>query len=130
MKSLRLKCILFSALAGLFVGFFWEGYGAIYLWDLANPKVIMFVIAMIAWPVLGLIMGFVLKRIEACCHKSKVYFKPLVGPLALVIAKITSVIGIISFRPSEPLIFGVPSYMMIGMVILVYLLDDILGLIE
>ncbi len=120
------KKLIVNILTGLIVGFFWEGYGAIYLWDLANPKILMFGLAMIGWSILGAIILFILRKIEIWFPENTVFIKPLVGPLALVIAKVTNEIGIISFKPSVPLIFGVPPYMMIGMTILVYFLDDLI----
>jgi hypothetical protein len=123
---LQLRVALFSAFIGLFVGFFWEGYGAFYLWTLASPKFIIFGLAMIAWSIIGIAMATVLRWIETISPCCKIFFKPLIGPLALVIAKITNVVGIISFPSTKPLIFGVPLYMMIGLLLLVYLLDDLL----
>ncbi len=126
---LQLRVALFSAFIGLFVGFFWEGYGAFYLWTLAFPKLI-FGLAMIAWSMIGVAMALILRCIETISPRCKIFLKPLVGPLALIIAKMTNVVGIISFPSTKPLIFGVPLYMMIGLLVLVYLLDDLLSLLR
>lgn len=128
--TLKLREALFSAFIGLLVGFFWEGYGCIYLWDLATPKFIVFGLAMIAWSMIGLVMAVILRRIERISPRCKVFSKPLVGPLALVVARITNEVGLISYPSTEPLIFGVPLYMMTGWLVLVYLLDDLLRLVK
>lgn len=123
---LKLREVFFSALTGLLVGFFWEGYGCIYLWDLANPKFVVFGLAMIAWSIIGFVMAVILRWIRRVSPRCIIFYKPLAGPLALVVAKITGEVGLISYPSTNPLIFGVPLYMMTGWLILVYLLDDLL----
>ena len=123
---LDLRSGLLSALVGFLVGFAWEGFGAAYLWVLSDPRLLIFGLAMIAWAILGLIMATILRITEVNAPRYKVFAKPLTGPLALVVAMITSKAGLISYPSVKLSLFGVPWYMMIGWLVLAYLLDLII----
>ncbi|MFQ6039470.1 MAG: hypothetical protein ACE5PV_01335 [Candidatus Poribacteria bacterium] len=121
---LNRRAALFSALIGFLVGFVWEGFGAVYLWVLSAPQLLIFGLAMIVWPILGLIMATVLRIIEAIAPKYKVFLKPLAGPSALITARIMNSVGVIaSYRFTGPGFIGAPLYMMTGWLVLIYLLD-------
>jgi hypothetical protein len=119
----RLASHLRSALLGLLVGFVWESFGAVYLWTLASPQVLVFGLAMILWPILGLVMAALLRVFDAFARKYKILVKPLVGTAALFFSGTFRLMGMISFRGPGPYVLGVPLYMMTGSLALVYLLD-------
>jgi len=122
---LNRKAAFSSAIIGFLVGFIWEGLGSMYLWVLATPQFLIFGLAMIAWPILGLIFAAILRIIDVKAPGYKAFLKPLTGPIALIVARMTNKIGLISYPPEAISIFGVPLYMMTGMLVLVYLLDFI-----
>lgn len=120
---LNQRAALFSAFLGFLVGFVWEGFGAVYLWVLVAPQLLIFGLAMIVWAILGLVMATILRKIEVIAPKYKVFLKPLAGPSALITAKIMNEVGVISYRFIGPSFIGVPLYMMTGWLVLIYLLD-------
>ena len=120
---LHLKAALLSAILGLLIGGIWEIIGTTFLWTLADPMLILFAAAMVAWPIIGLIMATALRVTEIIAPHYKNLVKLLTVPAALVAAKITSATGLLTFRILEPSVFGVPLYMIIGMTGLIFILD-------
>ncbi|MGH8071280.1 MAG: hypothetical protein ACRERE_39835 [Candidatus Entotheonellia bacterium] len=49
----RLRPWLSSALLGLSVGAVWEALGNTFLWTLASPQLLVYLLALIAWFFLG-----------------------------------------------------------------------------
>jgi hypothetical protein len=119
----RLRPWLFSALLGLIIGAVWEALGNIFLWTLASPQALVYVLALIAWFVLGLAMAVYLRLIERFLPRAKPFLKPLAGPAALVAAGITRAVGLITYPDVGASICGVPLYMMTGWLCLVYVMD-------
>ena len=120
---LHLKAALLSAILGLLIGGIWETIGATFLWTLADPKLILFAAAMVAWPIIGLTMATTLRLTEIIAPSYKNLVKILTVPVAFVTAKITSATGLLTFRILWPSVFDVPLYMVIGMTVLIFTLD-------
>src|SRR3972149_8953434 len=117
------KAAFLSAILGLLIGGIWEIVGTTFLWTLADPKLILFVAALVAWPIFGLIMASVLRITEITAPRYKNIVKLITAPTALVTAKITSATEILTFRMIGPNVFGAPIYMVIGMTVLIYVID-------
>lgn len=130
MRTTLLRTALASGLLGLLVGFVWESFGGTYLWDLASPQIVVFGLAMIFWPIYGMLVAALLTTLDVFASKYKILVKPLLGLVALLYSWIFNLMGMISFRAPGPRVTGVPLYMMIGTLALVYLLDDSLELLR
>jgi hypothetical protein len=68
-------------------------------------------------------MAATLRMIEVSAPRYKEFIKPLIGSLALPTAKLTGEAGLISYRGMGPSVSGVPLYMMVSWLLLIYLLD-------
>jgi len=97
------KAAFLSAILGLLIGGIWEIVGTTFLWTLADPKLILFVAALVAWPIFGLIMASVLRITEITAPRYKNIVKLITAPTALVTAKITSATEILTFRMIGPI---------------------------
>ncbi len=120
---LHLKAALLSVTLGLLIGGIWETIGATFLWTLADPKPLLFAAAMIAWPIIGLVMATVLRVTEIIAPHYKNFVKVLTMPVAFITAVVTNATGLLTFRVLEPSLLGVPLYMVIGMTALIFTLD-------
>ena len=120
----RLRPWLSSALLGIIDGAVWEALGNIFLWTLASPQLLVYLLALIAWFFLGLAMAVSLRLIERFLPRAKPFLKPLAGgPAALVAAGITRALGLITYPDIGASLCGVPLSMMTGWLSLVSVMD-------
>lgn len=119
----RLCPWLASLLVGLVIGAVWEGIGKSYLWTLSPPVERTYALALLAWMGLGVGCGAVLRLIDRRLPAWKRLLKPLAGPSALCAAALTRELGLITYPATDLSVQGIPLYMMIGWLTLVYVMD-------
>jgi hypothetical protein len=119
----RFRPWLSSGCLGFIIGVIWEAFGNTFLWTLASPQMLVYLLALTAWFFLGLAMAVYLRLIERFLPGARPLLKPLVGPAALIPAGITRDLGLITYPDVGASICGVPLYMMTGWLSLVYVMD-------
>ena len=111
-----------NAVTGSLVGVVWEGIGEVFLWELAEPKSMLFILAIISWGILGILIGYIL-HVAAYKTDYKFIVKLAIGLCGLVAGKITMELGLISYGDIGPRIAGVPIVMVMGLLTLAYVID-------